>query len=175
MKEKSVKQAELESIKADLAEHATLVVCSFQGLKVEQDFELRKRVRAAGGSYRVAPNRIMQLAAKETPYEGALSGLKGMTSLAFGDEDPIALLKTMVDYGKEFPVFSFRAGVVEGRVLDVDALNALAQLPGRDGVYAKLLYLLNAPAQQVMGILNAPGRTLAATIQVGVDEQKFSA
>ena len=175
MKEKSVKNAELESIKADLTENPTVVICSFQGIKVDEDFELRKRVRAAGGSYRVAPNRITSLAAKGTPYEDVLTGLTGMTSLAFGGDDPISLLKAMVDFGKEHPVFSFRAGVVEGRVLDVDALNALAKLPGRDGVFARLLFLLNAPAQQVMGMLNAPGRTLAATIQVGVDEQKFSA
>ena len=98
-----------------------------------------------------------------------------MTALAFADDDPIDLLKTLVEYAKRNPVFTFVAGVVEGRVLDVDALNELSKLPGRDGLFAKLLYLINAPTQKLMGVINAPARDLSIVIDQGVKENKFAA
>jgi large subunit ribosomal protein L10 len=98
-----------------------------------------------------------------------------MTSLAFAGDDPLGLVKALVAYGKENPVFQFKSGVVEGRVLDVAGLNQLATLPGRDEIYAKLLFMINAPAQRLLSVINAPGRDLAVVVNQAVKEGKFSA
>ena len=98
-----------------------------------------------------------------------------MTSLAYAEEDPLALMKALVAYAKENPAFQFRAGVVEGRTLDVEALNQLASLPGREAIYAKLLYLINAPAQKLLSVMKAPGRDLTIALDQGVQGSKFSA
>ena len=175
MKQKTDKNADLEQIKSVLQEHATVLVCAFEGLKVEEDFALRNQVREAGGSYRVVQNRLAKLASKGTPCEEPLGDLRGMTSLACAGEDPLSLLKALVSYAKEHPSFQFKSGVVEGRVLDVDALNQLARLPGKEAIYAQLLFLINAPAQQLLSVISAPGRDLAIVIDQGVKEEKFSA
>ena len=175
MKQKTDKKADLERIKSDLEDHPTVLICAFEGLKVEEDFQLRNQVREAGGRYRVVQNRLARLASKDTPFEESLGDLRGMTSLACAGEDPLSLVKTLVAYAKEHPSFQFKSGVVEGRVLDVDALNQLATLPGKEAIYAKLLFLINAPAQQLVSVINAPARDLAIVIDQGVKEKKFPA
>lgn len=175
MKSKAVKKADLEQLRRDLESCSTVFICTFEGLKVAEDFELRKQIRDMGGSYRVVHNRLARLAAAGTSFEPALSGLRGVTSLAFAKDDPVGLVKALVAYGKEHPVFRFKAGVVEGRVLDVNGLNALATLPGREDLYAKLLFLINAPAQRLLSMLNAPARNLAVVVDQAVKEKKLPA
>jgi large subunit ribosomal protein L10 len=175
MKAKVKKTADLEQLRQDLGTYKAIFVCTFQGIKVQDDFELRKQVRAQGGRYRVVQNRLAERAAKGTPFEAALSGLKGMTSVAFAAEDAVGLVKTLVAYGKGNPVFQFKSGVVEGRVLDVAWLNQLATLPGRDELYAKLLYVISAPAQRLVSVISAPARQVAVAVNQGVKEGKFSA
>ncbi len=175
MKAKARKTEDLEQLRQDLGTYKAIFVCTFQGIKVQDDFELRKQVRAKGGRYRVVQNRLAERAAKGTPFEGALTGLQGMTSLAFAGEDALGLVKALVAYGKENPVFQFKSGVVEGRVLDVAGLNQLATLPGREELYAKLLYVISAPAQRLVSVINAPSRQVAVVVSQGVKEGKFPA
>lgn len=186
MKVKEKKQADLDTIKGVLSENLIVVMCSFQGIKVEEDFQLRSAVKKAGGGYRVIQNRLAKVAAAGTPFAEGLAGLKGMTSLAYAQDDPVTLLKALIAYGKENPVFEFRAGVMEGRVLDVAQLNELTKLPSKDELFAKLLFLLNAPAtqmarllnapaQEMVGLLNAPGRDLTIVVDQAVKENKLSA
>ena len=175
MKTKSIKEQELSYLRGEFGQSPTVVICKFEGLKVSEAEFLRNEIRAKGARYRVVPNRLAKLAAKDTAFEAPLAEQRGMTALAFADDDPIDLLKTLVEYAKRNPVFTFVAGVVEGRVLDVDALNELSKLPGRDGLFAKLLYLINAPTQKLMGVINAPARDLSIVIDQGVKENKFAA
>ena len=175
MKAKAVKERELASLRGEFETSPTIVICKFEGLNVADTETLRNEIRRKGGRYRVASNRLARLAAKDTPFEAPLADQRGMTALAFAGEDPIDLLKTLVDYAKEHEVFSFACGVVEGRVLDIDALNELSKLPGREGVYAKLLFLLNAPAQRLMSVIQAPARDLSIVVNQGVQEGKFAA
>ena len=175
MKSKTTKNSEVEHLRRQIAAFPTVVICAFEGLSVEQDWQLRERVRDSGGEYQVVKNRLARLAAEGTSFEPALDGLRGMTSLAFASDDPIGLLKALVGYAKEHPVFQFKAGVVEGRVVDVAALNELASLPGREGIYAKLLYLINAPAQQLLSVVNGTSRDLAIVLQQAVEQEKLSA
>lgn len=175
MKEKARKQDDVKQLQAVLAESPTVFVCAFEGLKVQEDFELRKQVRAQGASYRVIQNRLAHLASQGSPYEKALTGLRGMTSIAYGGDDPLALIKALVAYGKDHPVFEFKSGVVEGKVLDPDGLNALSKLPSKQDLQAKILFLIQSPAQQLLSVLNGPGRDLAVVVKQAIEEKKFAA
>ena len=102
-----------------------------------------------------------------------MEGQRGMTALAFPGEDLVGAVKALVAYAKVQEHFSFTSGVVEGRALDLDGLTELSKLPGREGVYAQLLFLINSPAQRILGTLNAPGRNIAAVIHQAAEEEKF--
>jgi large subunit ribosomal protein L10 len=175
MKTKSHKTSELELLRQELAKAPAVFACAFEGLKVEEDYQLRRQIRENGGRYRVLKNRLARFAAEGTPYADALSGLRGMTSLAYTQQDPVSLVKSLVAYAKDHPVFQFRVGVVEGRVLDVAAINRLSTMPGREELFAKLLFLINAPAQRVVSLLAAPARDLAIVVNQAVEKKKFAA
>jgi large subunit ribosomal protein L10 len=175
MKTKPVKTEDIQKLREELGRAPAVFACAFEGLKVEEDFQLRRQVRQSGGNYRVLKNRLARLASEGTPYAAALSKLQGMTSLAYTADDPVALVKALVTYAKDHPVFQFKAGVVEGRVLDVDAINQLATLPGKEELFARLLFLINAPAQRVVSLLAAPARDLAIVINQAVEKNKFAA
>jgi large subunit ribosomal protein L10 len=175
MKKKEDKKKDLEALRQDLAALKNLFVTGYEKLRVDQDFELRKAVRGAGGKYRVIKNNLAELASQGTASEPILKGLRGMTSMAFTDQDPVALAKALTAYAKTHPAFTFKAGLVEGRVVDVKSINDLATMPSKDEIFAKLLYLINAPAQRLVTAMNAVGRNLAVVVDQGVKENKFQA
>jgi len=173
MKKKEDKKKDLELLREDLARLKNLFVTGYEKLRVDQDFELRKAVRGAGGKYRVIKNNLAELASEGTPSEPVLKGLRGMTSMAYTDKDPVALAKALTTYAKAHPAFTFKAGLVEGRVVDVKAINDLATLPSKEEIFSKLLYLINAPAQRLVTAMNAVGRNVAVVVDQGVKENKF--
>src|SRR5205809_5535828 len=175
MKNRDDKQKDLEALRKDLEAARNLFVTGFEKLKVSQDFELRKVVRGAGGRYRVIKNNIAEKAAEGTPAEAVLKDLKGMCSLAYTATDPVALAKALTAYAKVNPVFTFRAGFVEGRVIDVKSINDLASMPSKEELYSKLLFLINAPAQRLVTAMNAVGRNLAVVVDQAAKENKFKA
>src|SRR5246127_2684609 len=161
MKKKEDKEKDLEALRRDLQESRNLFVTGYEKLRVEQDFELRKVVRASGGTYRVVKNNLAEIASQGTPAEPVLTGLTGMTSLAYTSADPVALAKALTAYAKTNPTFTFKAGLVEGRVIDVKAISELASMPSKDEIFAKLLFLINAPAQRLATVIGTVGRNLA--------------
>jgi len=173
MKKKEDKNKDVDALRQDLARLKNLFVTGYEKLKVSQDFELRKTVRGAGGKYRVIKNNLAEIASEGTPAEQVLKGLRGMTSLAYTTNDPVALAKALTAYAKVNPAFTFKAGIVEGRVIDVKAINDLATMPSKEQIFAKLLYLINAPAQRLATAINAVGRNLAVVVDQGVKENKF--
>ena len=174
MKKKEDKNKDLASLQQDLANLKNLFVTGYEKIKVSQDFELRKTIRNAGGKYRVIKNNLGELAGAGTPSEQVLKDLRGMTSLAYTTDDPVALAKALTAYAKTNPSFTFKAGLVEGRVIDVKAINELAAMPSKEVIFAKLLSVINAPAQQLVTAMNAVGRNLAVVVDQGVKENKFS-
>ena len=174
MKTKAEKQQVLDQLRSEFEGATAVVICKFEGLTVAEDQQLRGVLRDHGARYRVVSNRLAHIAAKDTPFEKPLEGQSGMTALAFPGEDLIGAVKALVAYAKDQDHFSFTAGVVEGRALDVDGLTALSKLPGREGIYAQLLFLINSPAQRLLGTLNAPGRDVAGVVHQAVEEQKFN-
>jgi large subunit ribosomal protein L10 len=175
MKKKEDKQKDVEALRQDLARLQNLFVTGYEKLRVDQDFELRKVVRGVGGKYRVVKNNLAEKASEGTPAEQVLKGLRGMTSVAYTSNDPVALAKALTTYAKANPTFTFKAGIVEGRVIDVKEINDLATMPSKEQIFSKLLYLINAPAQRLVTIMNAVGRNLAVVVDQGVKENKFSA
>jgi large subunit ribosomal protein L10 len=175
MKKKEDKKKDLESLRHDLEESKNLFVTSYEKLRVDQDFELRKVVRGAGGKYRVIKNNLAEIASEGTPAEPVLKGLRGMTSLAYTSGDPVALAKALTTYARTNPTFTFKAGLVEGRAIDVASIQDLANMPSREEILARLLFLINAPAQQLVTVMNAVGRNLAVVVDQGVKENKFGA
>ncbi len=175
MKDRDEKQKDLDALKGELAKAPNLFVTGFEKMKVSQDFELRKTIRGAGGSYKVVKNNIAEKAAEGTPAEAVLKDLKGMCSLAYTTSDPVALAKALMAYAKVNPAFTFRAGLVEGRAIDIKSINDLANMPSKEQIFSKLLFLINAPAQRLVTAMNAVGRNLAVVIDQGVKENKFQA
>ncbi len=175
MKKKSEKQADVVALNKVLAETPHVFVTAFSKLTVAQDFALRKTVRQAGGLYKVVKNTVAAKAGVGTPAEPVTQTLSGMTSIAYTATDPVALAKALTKYAKENPAFTFKAGLVEGRVFNVKDIEALAAMPSKEEIYAKLLYLIQAPAQRLVTVINGVGRNLAVVIDQGVKENKFSA
>ena len=175
MKKKDEKKKDLEALRSGLEKTKNVFITGFEKMKVAQDYELRKTVRGAGGHYQVVKNNIAAKASEGTASEKAMQDLRGMTSIAYTFDDPVALAKALQAYAKTNPQFTFKAGVVEGRVVDVKSINDLASMPPKEQIFAKLLYLINAPAQRLVSAMNGVGRNLAVVVDQGVKENKFQA
>lgn len=173
MKNKQDKQKDMEKLRDQLAAHQNLFLAGYEKMTVGQDFELRKTVRGAGAKYKVIKNRIAEKAAEGNPAGELLKDLKGMCAIAYTSGDPVALAKALTAYAKANPAFTFKAGMVEGRVVDVSGIQQLATLPSKDELFAKLLWVINAPAQQLVTAMNGVGRNLAVVVDQGVKENKF--
>ena len=174
MKKKSDKEKDLEALKKDFEKAQNIFVTGFEKLTVQQDFDLRKTIRGAGGNYKVIKNNLAEKAAQGTPVEGIMGDLAGMTSLAYTSKDPVALAKALTAYAKANPSFTFKSGLVEGRVIDVKSIQQLAALPSREEILAKVLFLIQASAQRLVTAINGVGRNLAVVVDQGVKEGKFS-
>jgi large subunit ribosomal protein L10 len=173
MKKKPEKKKDLESLHSELEKASHVFLTGYEKLTVAQDFNLRKTVRGAGGSYKVIKNRIAEKAGEGTASNPLLQDLKGMCSVAYTSGDPVALAKALSTYAKENPSFTFKAGMVQGRVIDLAGIQSLATLPPKEEIYAKLLFLIQAPAQRLVTAMNGVGRNLAVVIDQGVKENKF--
>ena len=168
------KTEQVEKLGKDLQGVSTVIVTTYSKLTVPQDYELRKLLRSSGARYTVVKNTLAELAAKGTKVEAALKGLSGVTSIAYTEGDPVALAKALSKYAKDNPEFTFKAGIVEGRVVSIKEIQALATMPSKEEIYSKLLFLMSSPAQRLVTAMNAVGRDLAVVIGQGVEKGKFS-
>ena len=174
MKKKSEKQQDLDKLKTELAKVSTVILTTFQGITVENDTKLRRAVQAAGGKYQVVKNTLAELAGTGTPAEGVLKNLKGTNSIAYTSADPVALAKALTKVAKDVPAFQFKSGVVEGKVISIAEIQQLANMPSKEELISKIMFLLNAPAQRIASALNALPRNLAVTVSEAVKANKFS-
>ena len=170
---KTKKIEQVEELSGELKKVSSVIVATYSKLTVEKDYELRRALRGTGAKYRVVKNTLAERAAKGTRVEGALKNLSGVTSIAYTEGDPVALAKALSKYAKDNPEFTFKAGVVEGRVISIKDIEALANMPSKEEIYSKLLFLLNAPAQRLVTALNAVGRNLAVVVDQAVQQKKF--
>src|SRR5260370_33588908 len=172
---KAKKIQKVKILTKELQTSTTAIIGTFAKLTVAQDFSLRKAVRESGGKYRVLKNKLAPIAGKGTKIEDALKGLKGVSSVAFTSGDPVALAKGFAKWVGENAEFQFKLGIVDGKLLNVEEVKALATMPGKEEIFAKLLFLINAPAQRLATVINATGRDLAVVLGQGVEKEKFSA
>jgi large subunit ribosomal protein L10 len=173
MKKRSEKQQDLDKLKTELAKVSTVILTTFQGITVENDTKLRRAVQAAGGTYQVVKNTLAERAGAGTPAEGLLKNLTGTNSIAYTQTDPVALAKALTKIAKDVPAFQFKSGVVEGRVISIAEIQQLANLPSKEELVSKIMYLLNAPAQRIAMTLNALPHNLAVTVNEAIKANKF--
>src|SRR5208337_1128391 len=174
MKKKSEKQQDLDKLKTELAKVSTVILTTFQGITVEDDTKLRRAVQAVGGKYKVVKNTLAERAGTGTPAENLLKNLSGTNSIAFTQTDAVALAKALTKIAKDVPAFQFKSGVVEGRVISISEIKQLADMPSKEELISKIMFLLNAPAQRIATALNALPRNLAVTVSEAVKANKFS-
>ncbi len=170
---KAKKAEQIEKLNSQLQNASSMIVGSFSKLTVAKDYELRKTVRSVGGSYKVVKNTLAKRASEGTKVAEALKGLKGVSSIAYTDGDPVALAKALSKYVEDNPEFSFKSGILEGKVLNLQEIKALATMPSKEELYSKLLFLMNAPAQRLVTVMSAVGRDLAIVVNQGVEKKKF--
>ena len=125
MKNREDKKKDFETLKAEFEKTKNVFVTGFEKMTVDQDYNLRKTIRGAGGNYKVVKNNIAELASEGTASEEIFKNLRGMTSMAFTDSDPVQLAKVLTTFAKTNPSFTFKAGLVEGRAIDIKAINDL--------------------------------------------------
>jgi large subunit ribosomal protein L10 len=172
---KAKKVEKVEQLTKELETSTTAIIGTFSKLTVAKDYELRKVIREAGGKYRVVKNKLAPIAGKGSKVEDALKGLKGVNSVAFTAGDPVALAKVFAKWAGDNAEFQFKLGIVDGKLLDANDVKALATMPGKEEIFSKLLFLINAPAQRLATVLNATGRDLAVVLGQGVEKEKFNA
>jgi large subunit ribosomal protein L10 len=168
------KTEKVGKLAAELQHSTSAIIGTFKGLTAAKDFELRKAVRGAGGSYHVVKNKLAARAAEGTRIEQALKGLKGVSSVAYTSGDPVALAKALSTWVKDNAEFTFKLGIIDGKVIDVREIGELATMPGKEELFSKLLFLINSPAQRLATVINATGRDLAIVINQGVEKGKFA-
>jgi large subunit ribosomal protein L10 len=168
------KTEKVKKLATELEHSTSAIIGTFKGLTASKDFELRKAVRGAGGSYHVVKNKLAARAGEGTKIEAALKGLKGVSSVAYTSGDPVALAKALSNWVKDNAEFTFKLGIIDGKVIDVREIAELATMPGKEELFSKLLFLIQSPAQRLATVINATGRDLAVVINQGVEKGKFA-
>ncbi len=171
---RSKKTENVEKLAAELRGSTSAIVGTFAGLIASKDSALRKAVRSAGGSYHVVKNKLAARAGEGTKIEAALKGLKGVSSVAYTSGDPVVLAKALSTWVKDNAEFTFKLAIVDGQLLSVEEIGALATMPGKEELFSKLLFLINSPAQRLATVINATGRDLAVVINQAVEQEKFA-
>ncbi len=170
---KEEKQKEAEALREQLAKARGIILAGFQGLRVPEDTNLRRKVAQAGARYKVVKNTLAERAAQGTPAESVTRALKGTTSVAYTESDPVALARILTSYAKENPALVFKAGIVEGRVVSLAELGRIATLPSLDVLRSKILFLIKSPAQSLASAASALARNVAVLVQQAGKEKKF--
>jgi large subunit ribosomal protein L10 len=173
MKSRDEKAQDLEALRKELEQSPAIFVTGYEKMTVQQDYELRKTVRGAGGSYKIIKNNIAQKASEGLGSSDVFGKLKGMTSIAWTTADPVALAKALTNYAKTNPAFTFKAGFVEGRVVEVKNIQELASMPSKEELIAKVMFLINSSAQRLAVSIAGVARNLAVVIDQAAKEGKF--
>jgi len=171
MKTKEQKQQDIAQLKEEFGVADNAVIVSFQGLTVEKDWELRRALEKAELNYRVVKNTLVKIAVEGTPLEPLKDHFTGMTAVAYSQKDPVGLAKVLSKFAKDNAKLKFKAGIVEGRVINVKDVDALAALPSKEELISKLMFLLNSPAQRIAIAVNGVARNLAVVIKQIADQK----
>jgi large subunit ribosomal protein L10 len=165
MKTKAQKQKDLEALIEQFKKANAAMLVGFQGMTVQKDQELRNQLREAGVSYEVVKNTLARKAAEGTVLEQAADQFKGVTAVALSQQDPVGLSKAIARFTKANPeIFKFKVGIVEGKVVALRDVEAIASLPSKEELISKIMFLVNAQAQRLATVTSAVARNLAIVI-----------
>lgn len=165
MKTKQQKQKALEALTEQFKNAQAAMLVGFQKMTVAKDQELRHQLREAGASYSVVKNTLARKAAAGTPLEAAADQFKGVTAVALTGGDPVGLSKAIAKFTKaNADIFSFKAGIVEGKVVALADVQAIASLPSKEELISRILFLVNCQAQRLVTVTNAVARNLVVVI-----------
>jgi large subunit ribosomal protein L10 len=167
------KEKEIEVLHREFEESPNALLVGFQGIKVGADERLRRELRQANISYRVVKNTLAIRAADGTPMEQVKEQFTGATAVALSKSDPVMLAKLLSKWKKETPVFSFKAAVVEGKAIDVKEIESLSNLPSKEELISKVMFLINSGAQRLAVATAGVARNLAIVLDL-VRAQKES-
>lgn len=167
MKTRERKQTDLNALTEQLNNSKSAMIVSFTKLTVNKDQEFRNRLRDAGANFQVVKNTLARLAVKGTPYEGASEHFKGVTGIAYSNADAVVLSKTVSKFVKDNgDIYTFKAGIVEGKVVNLQQVEAIASLPSKEELISKLMFVINAQAQRIVTVINAVPRNLAVVVKL---------
>jgi large subunit ribosomal protein L10 len=171
---KTEKTEMVESLAGDLAKSSNAIVFAFKGLKVPEVTELRRQVRGTQSKYLVVKNTLALRATKGTALEAVAEHFTGATAVVYNRTSPVALAKVLTNFAKTNPNLVFKAAVIEGQAVEASSIKMIAELPSREELVSKLLFVMQSPMRRLVTVLNGPVRNLAGVMSQIADQKSTS-